>query len=346
MSINSKLSRILRLHRFWQWKVHHFWKRFSCWNQVNFLLDCWKATSNNKETTLVSPLQSPGAPLLEWPRAMLHICKLETAPVLGGLEATATRNSMSNRPKQRQGSCILKQSNMRTKRKQYQTEVPKIAQSCSILYAPPSQLSIAVITHLDPPLKPTAPLHLIFCHATISQSQRWHVRFHSSCEHINRRNLKWRFTAWNHQSHGIASKIPLQLRSVRSCQLHRTKMFNSPPRCTVSPFASPFHSVSASPHLEGVEALVEPRVAPKPSRFVIQKALLTTIWWPPCLLSSWRSLRKGPRTKLWYGWHALHFTDFTMVMPLIRRLLRGGFWRLASNALTPPPKAPKPAWSA
>ena len=48
----------------------------------------------------------------------------------------------------------------------------------------------------------------------------------------------------------------------------------------VSPFASPFHmSVVASPHLEGVEALGEPHVAPKPSSFFIpqQAQLLTTI---------------------------------------------------------------------
>ncbi len=59
---------------------------------------------------------------------------------------------------------------MRRKIKQCQTEVPKIVRflmfrSCSLvalLLVPLCHCTIiAVVTHLDPPLKPTAPLHLI-----------------------------------------------------------------------------------------------------------------------------------------------------------------------------------------
>ena len=137
--------------------------------------------------------------------------------------STCVRRFRSNsQPKQHfkqakdnaRGIVFSKNARWEQKECNIQSEVPKIAQSCSILDAPLLFTScmlqvplcrcttIAVINHLDPPLKPTAPLHLIFCHATISQSQRRHVRFQSSCEHINRRKIKWkwRFTAWNHHS--------------------------------------------------------------------------------------------------------------------------------------------------
>lgn len=106
--------------------------------------------------------------------------------------STCVRRFRSNsQPKQHfkqakdnaRGIVFSKNARWEQKECNIQSEVPKIAQSCSILDAPLLFTScmlqvplcrcttIAVINHLDPPLKPTAPLHLIFCHATISQSK-------------------------------------------------------------------------------------------------------------------------------------------------------------------------------
>ena len=100
-------------------------------------------------------------------------------------------------------------------------------------------------------------------------------------------NIENQIAACVRRAHGIASEIQwflFHFSSTEICQelplaaQDQNLQFST---TSVSPFASPFHmSVIASTHLEGVEALVEPHVAPKPSRFFIpQKAqLLTTIW--------------------------------------------------------------------
>ena len=89
-------------------------------------------------------------------------------------------------------------------------------------------------------------------------------------------NIENQIAACVRRAHGIASEIQwflFHFSSTEICQelplvaQDQNLQFST---TSVSPFASQFHmSVIASTHLEGVEALVEPHGAPKPSKFLI-----------------------------------------------------------------------------